>query len=444
MPSCSRRAVTCIATFMLVVRPAGARAASPDDEVGRVAADVEAALAKGSLPLSTEIGLAPCTTPRGDDGAEQLAAALKRGLLARKGLRLVDPQSVKAALNEGALAPGGKAGARAPAGMSLMLVCEVTATSGGYGLTTRLTRIADGRVLGGSSLTVAASRPAARTAPPSSPGVESRALDVQLRRLADVLAKRLDELPGELRYQHVAVLPFDEIGTAARDRKLGLLVSSELTTLLARDHGLLMLERTQLTRVVDELALGQTGLTDPAKTAEVGKLAGAQGLVVGTIGESGDRYVVDARVVEAETGKITAAEQTTLPAADLVALSAEAVVLRSRSDAVYRSLILPGWGQYYNREPVKGGVFLGAEVVALVLAGVFQLQANGAQSDYDKLTSGTPAEFSSAADKVSTYKGRRNLALYGVLTIHLLNVLDAFLSGKTYDSATPAASLSSR
>jgi TolB-like protein len=418
----------------------GAYAASPDDEVARIAADIEAALTKSSLPLTTEIGLAPCTTPKGDDAAEQMAASVKRSLLARRGLRFLDPQSVKAALNEGALAPNSKAGSKAPMGTSLMLVCELTASGGGYGLTTRLTKVADGRLLTSTSVNVAA--PKSTKTATAAPGVEARSLDVQLRKLADVLAKRLDELPGELRYQHVAVLPFEEIGSTTKDKKLGLLVASELTTLLARDHGLLLVERSQLTKVVDELALGQTGLTDPSKSAEVGKLAGAQDLVVGTVGEAGDRYVVDARVVEAETGKVTAAEQTSLPAADLVALSAEAVVLRSRTDAVYRSLILPGWGQFYNREPIKGAVVLGAEVVALALAGVFQLQASKAQTDYNNLPAGS--DFASAADKVSTYRGRRNLALYGVLTIHLVNVLDAFISGKTFDSATPVTTAGTR
>lgn len=423
----------------VVLLPLIVVAASPDDEIARIAADVEAALTKSSLPLTTEIGLAPCVTPKGDDAAERLAGAVKRGLLAGRGLRFVDPQAVKAALNEGALAPNGKAGSKAPMGTSLMLVCELTGSGGRYGLTTRLTRVADGRVLTSTSVNVTATKVARGT---PAPGVEARSLDVQLRRLADVLAKRLDELPGELRYQHVAVLPFEETGSTTKDKKLGLLVSSELTTLLARDHGLLLVERGQLTKVVDEIALGQTGLTDPSKSAEVGKLAGAQGLVVGTVGEAGDRYLVDARVVEAETGKVTAAEQTSLPAADLVALSSEAVVLRTRTDAVYRSLVLPGWGQFYNREPIKGGVLLGAEVVALALAGVFHLQASGAQKDYDGLPAGS--DFARAADKVSTYRGRRNLALYGALTLHLVNILDAFISGKTYDSAEPVATAGPR
>jgi len=435
----SRAALASVAAFSVLFLPFTVFAASPDDEVARIAADVEAALAKSSLPLTTEIGLAPCVTPKGDDAAEQLAGAVKRGLLARRGLRFADPQALKAALNEGALAPNSKAGSKMPMGTSLMLVCELTGSGGSYGLTTRLTRVGDGRVLTSTSVNVTTPK-AARATP--APGVEARSLDVQLRKLADVLAKRLDELPGELRYQHVAVLPFEEIGATTKDKKLGLLVSSELTTLLARDHGLLLVERSQLTKVVDELALGQTGLTDPMKSAEVGKLAGAQGLVVGTIGEAGDRYLVDARVVEAETGKVTAAEQTSLPAADLVALSSEAVVLRTRTDAVYRSLILPGWGQFYNREPIKGGVLLGAEVVALGLAGVFQLQASGAQKDYDGLPAGS--DFKSAADKVSAYRGRRNIALYGALTLHLVNILDAFISGKTYDSAAPVASAGSR
>ena len=52
----------------------------------------------------------------------------------------------------------------------------------------------------------------------------------------------------------------------------------------------------------------------------------------------------------------------------LVRLAAALRPLRTTAGAVYRSLLLPGWGQVYNRQPVKAGLFAGAEAAARSIA----------------------------------------------------------------------------
>ena len=66
------------------------------------------------------------------------------------------------------------------------------------------------------------------------------------------------------------------------------------------------------------------------------------------------------RAVDGETGAILVATDIHLPKAELVAFSANAVVLRSRSGAMFRSVVVPGWGQAYNDQTVKGYIFGGA------------------------------------------------------------------------------------
>ena len=61
---------------------------------------------------------------------------------------------------------------------------------------------------------------------------------------------------------------------------------------------------------------------------------------------------------------------------------ARLVVLRSRTDALYRSLLAPGWGQLYNRQPVKAGLFAAAELALLGGALAFQLEGAKAERDY--------------------------------------------------------------
>lgn len=259
----------------------------------------------------------------------------------------------------------------------------------------------------------------------------------RMRRLADDVARAVDALPGEARYQRFAVMRFDESGQLAKDNELGLLVAAELTSTLRGDHGLLLVEREQLNRVIEELALGQTGIIDESQSVEVGKVLGVDALILGSVSDAGAQYRVNAKVVSVSTGEVAATAQASLPAADLVALSSEAVVLRTRTGALYRSTLLPGWGQLYNRQPGKAALFVGAEGASIGLAAAFHLLSNQTQSTYDGLGPEAPQErFDNLRRKIHDQRRFRNAFIYAAIGIHALNLIDAFLSGQTYESAT--------
>lgn len=287
----------------------------------------------------------------------------------------------------------------------------------------------------------------AALAPRPHSAVESTSVDVAMRKIADALVAGLQAKVGNARYQRLAVLPFTETGAEAKKRELGAVVTAELSTSLRRDHGLLLVERQRLAQVMGEIKLGQSGAVDPASAPEIGKLADAQALVLGQVAEAGDRYLIDARVVSTETAETLVAASESVPAANLVALSSDAIVLRSKKDAVFRSLLIPGWGQLYNREPVKGYLFLGGVGASLATGLVFHLWGTAVQSDYRTLTTqeqlcasaGVPgaqctAEVASrqAASLRATSESRfatRNVALLVAGSIWVFNVIDAYVSG---------------
>ena len=221
---------------------------------------------------------------------------------------------------------------------------------------------------------------AAQAAPPSAappapvPAVSAapaaRGLEARLRVLGDGLALALKRLPGDHRDQRFAVAPFAAAGADAEARSLGLVVSEALLTALARDHRLPMVERAALEQILDEQALGQSGALDDGQAAAVGKLAGARALVVGTVTEAGDAFVVHVRALDIESAALVegSAHSAELPKGELVALSARAVVLKSKSGALFRSLVVPGWGQLYNDEPLKAAMVGGGVGAAGALA----------------------------------------------------------------------------
>lgn len=95
---------------------------------------------------------------------------------------------------------------------------------------------------------------------------------------------------------------------------------------------------------------------------------------------------------------------------------------KSPMNAAVRSLILPGWGQFFNEQPTKGLIFAGAELIAIGTAFMMSSSANSAYSDYE--TQRTTALYDDYSSKIDT----ANMFVYLAAAIWMGNVVDAYLS----------------
>ena len=364
--------------------------------------------------------------------AEALAAALAERKVAVRDWATLD-QVLREQLLSASLSEGQAAQPRLGAVQAIVSGEAVAGTepSAPVRVTVRLVALASGAVLVAEAGSFAprkgeAQRPGGSAAATASGAAKPVSVDVAMRKVADALATGFEKLPGGARYQRLAVMEFSETGAEAKKRELGTIVSAELATNLRRDHGYLLVERSKLKEILGELRLGAIGLTDPAVAPKLGKLANAQALVMGSVAEAGDRFLINARIVSTETAETLAAASEPVSAGTLVALSADSVVLRSRKDGAFRSLLVPGWGQFYNREPVKGGIVLGTEVTLLGAAALFHALGSKAERDYRQDTSAASASLRSDAER--DYRWRNGL-LAGAGVLWILNVADAYFSG---------------
>ena len=291
-----------------------------------------------------------------------------------------------------------------------------------------------------------ADEPAAGTAAAPAAAV---GMDARMRNLADALALQLKRLPGDHREQRFAVLPFENVGDETAERSLGLVVSDLVTTDLARDHRLPLVERGQLGKVMGELALQQSGAIDDQQVLAVGKVAGARALIVGRVADGGTEFLVSARAVDAESGSVLVAEEVKLPKSELVAFSARAVVLRSRSGAAFRSAVLPGWGQVYNDQPVKGallGIATGGLAVATAVLGghalygsLVEYPAAGRVGESAKLPAEEKAAYVEGIRVRTNTEALAAQILAGVTAgAWLVTVADAYLSGTDVENLDAA------
>jgi TolB-like protein len=112
----------------------------------------------------------------------------------------------------------------------------------------------------------------------------------------------------------LGVLDFDNNSLTDRERLeplrkgLAQMFTSELSQL----QGLHLVERADLNRVIEEMKLAQAGLIDEKTAQQVGKLVGAQHLLLGSFVYLPNKKIrIDARIVEVETGRtMKAAEKT--------------------------------------------------------------------------------------------------------------------------------------
>ena len=96
-----------------------------------------------------------------------------------------------------------------------------------------------------------------------------------------------------------------------------------------------------------------------------------------------------------------------------------------RLAASARSLVLPGWGQYYKDQKIKGTVFTAFQVLSLAALAVLQAEVNRRHDDYLNIS-----EFNSplVEDRYQEYRRAyrmRNAAGYFALGVYILNYLDA-------------------
>jgi TolB-like protein len=129
--------------------------------------------------------------------------------------------------------------------------------------------------------------------------------------LADGIKDLASQIAGRVaqeRKTKVAVLPFKEL--QGQPTVLGTYIAEELVTALFEHPGFSIVERTMLDKVVGELKLDQTGLIDPETAKRVGRIAGVDAIVTGTITDLASYVSLNARLIDAQTGQIFAAAET--------------------------------------------------------------------------------------------------------------------------------------
>lgn len=105
----------------------------------------------------------------------------------------------------------------------------------------------------------------------------------------------------------VAVLHFDNNADPQYDNFVRGLPSMLMTT-LARSRDIVLVERLQIEKAFENLALEQTGIVKEERAVKVGEWLGADIIVLGNFAHFGGIFRLDARLIEVKTGKLLVAQ----------------------------------------------------------------------------------------------------------------------------------------
>lgn len=110
----------------------------------------------------------------------------------------------------------------------------------------------------------------------------------------------------EVKVPRVVILPFKNVTANPGDAWISESFAESLTDGLAKVQSMQLIERAQIGSILQEQAFGQSALADERFIPQVGKLLGANRMVLGSFQKMGDKLIAQVRIVDVDTGKVDA------------------------------------------------------------------------------------------------------------------------------------------
>jgi TolB-like protein len=105
----------------------------------------------------------------------------------------------------------------------------------------------------------------------------------------------------------LAVLPFENTNTEAKERAFGASIAAILNTHIRNETNFVVLERSRLNQLFGEKQLDMAGMTDADRT-RMGQMFSVEVLLTGEVAEIGGVLHIDARLISIQTGNVVVAE----------------------------------------------------------------------------------------------------------------------------------------
>ena len=108
--------------------------------------------------------------------------------------------------------------------------------------------------------------------------------------------------------QTIAVLDFESVGS---EEHLGRAVSEIMRTELIDTRKFRVVERSQINKALSEQRMQKSGIVDEKSAVQIGKLLGADLIIIGSVVKIGTAYTINSRMLDVKTGEATLGKNVT-------------------------------------------------------------------------------------------------------------------------------------
>jgi len=239
----------------------------------------------------------------------------------------------------------------------------------------------------------------------------------------------------------IVVMPFESSGEESGKMQLGKAVSEIMVVLLSKDGKFSVIERDKLSKVMEELKLGMSGLIDSTSASQVGKVLGAQGIMTGTVSDAGMFINVSARIVDVETAQVKAASFAEIEKNSVISVAKNYIIIPTKNSFTAAAMaIVPGLGQFYTGNKAKGKFFAVTEFAALTVFITARLIGDADYAEYERIGLDTKNTDPAYLDTMNSYFASAD-SYYNVSNISLVvfgalwgySIFDAIISVDKYN-----------
>jgi len=124
--------------------------------------------------------------------------------------------------------------------------------------------------------------------------------------IEDLSRQYVQKYPVTVTRRGIAVLPFEEKSEQAEKHGLGETAREALARELGRSAAFFLVDRESLNASLKEQELSMTGLVKEADMIKAGDVAGVQVFLRGTVSEAAGKFIINARLIDAATGRVAA------------------------------------------------------------------------------------------------------------------------------------------
>lgn len=265
--------------------------------------------------------------------------------------------------------------------------------------------------------------PESETKPKSAKIQDQTAVETDYRsafeRSGEKLKKFLEEkIPGK----SIGIIPFE-----TTNKEQGVMLSDIYAKYLT-GGSLKIVDRKELEKVIKEIQLQLEVGVEQQEIKDLGSMAGADYLQMGNVTQFEDSYFVNIKVINVATGESIYADSLSFKSKEFTSVKNLKDFFPEQKypvSALFRSALVPGWGQFYNDKPVKGGIFLGLHIALVATTVTF-----ACLPWEDKSKSRDPKEMQEALDKgkFNKYFFVGSVSALGVNMI--VSMIDAYVDAK--------------